>query len=260
MSNNQIKEITIEWTYIPPDYFEVPFLIEEEGYSITVDNGKATAKVEPHLYPEIDKLTRNIETTVYYSFIGVQVISHRAYSISGPKTDITRTDNSKIISLKARIDAVSVTSEVDLILSDPNGNIVSDSRQERIDKKQEWSRLAGKYMPKDATAKALFESYHAAVEDPEDELIHLYEIRDAIKKSFGEEKKVQLRLKISNAKWKKTWKRLGDLANNEPLNQGRHRGENPGTLRDATPEELQEAREIAQQLIHAYLVFLDSSS
>lgn len=92
----------------------------------------------------------------------------------------------------------------------------------------------------------------ASVKDPDNELVHLYEIGDALAKKFGDA--VRAKLGITRAQWS----RFGRLANNEPLRQGRHRGKNAGNLRDATEGELQEARGIARTMIEAYLQFLEN--
>ena len=52
------------------------------------------------------------------------------------------------------------------------------------------------------------------------------------------------------------WSRFGRLSNNEPLSQGRHRGNFPGKLRSATDEELVEARTFARKLLLAFLQYL----
>jgi len=52
--------------------------------------------------------------------------------------------------------------------------------------------------------------------------------------------------------------KLGKIANDEALKQGRHRGKNPGVLLDATEGELKEAGGIARNLVDAYLGYLGS--
>ena len=89
--------------------------------------------------------------------------------------------------------------------------------------------------------------------DPDDELVHLYEIRDALSTKFGSEKAARNALKISYD----NWSRFGQLCNDEPLRQGRHRGKKY-EARDATNAELSEARRIAQAMIEGYLRYLDS--
>lgn len=92
--------------------------------------------------------------------------------------------------------------------------------------------------------------------DPNNELIHLYEIRDTLSKKFWSKDAACKALNITD-KW---WSRLGQLANDEPLRQGRHRGKNPGTLRDAKGAELTEARNIARHFVEAYLEYLESKN
>ena len=102
----------------------------------------------------------------------------------------------------------------------------------------------------------MLKSYNASVNDPNNELVHLYEIRETLSKKFGGETVTREALGIS----RNEWSRLGQLANKEPLKQGRHRGKDVGQLRDATEGELKEARTIARALIEAYLKYLDRQS
>jgi len=100
----------------------------------------------------------------------------------------------------------------------------------------------------------LLNSYKSAMNDPNNEFVHLYEIRDALSKKFGGENKACKALNISGPQWSQ----LGNLTNNPSLRQGRHRGKNPGTLRNATVEELTEARNIAFFFVEAYFKYLES--
>ena len=92
--------------------------------------------------------------------------------------------------------------------------------------------------------------------DPNNELVHLYEIREALSTKFAGENAARSALGISSSQWA----RLGQLCNNEPLWQGRHRGKTGGALRDATEGELTEARGIARAMIEAYLQHLQAST
>jgi len=89
------------------------------------------------------------------------------------------------------------------------------------------------------------------VDDPGNELIHLYEIFEALSKHFGAQEKARHCLHFTKAEWQ-CLKRLGQLANDEPLEQGRHRGRHP-MLRPASPQELAEARTIAKKLVEAFM-------
>ena len=103
----------------------------------------------------------------------------------------------------------------------------------------------------------MLRSYEAAVRDPDDELIHLFEIRDALAAKLGRKAREKARAKLGITR--AAWQRLGSLANDAPINQGRHRGEHAGKLRDATRDELEEARQIARGMLQAYLRSLESA-
>jgi len=145
---------------------------------------------------------------------------------------------------------------VDLKVTDADGNVVSDTKAERISRKNELSDLVERHEPRDTLVSVLLDSYTAAVHDPANELVHLYEIRDALTKRFGGSRAAQAALGVRHLRWL----RLGHIANNEPIKQGRHRGTNPGTLRDASEQELQESRDIASELIERYLTYLEAQT
>jgi hypothetical protein len=86
----------------------------------------------------------------------------------------------------------------------------------------------------------LLKSYRAAVNDPADEFIHLFEIRDALKKHFGGEHNAKKQLGVSDTRWT----RLGKLANNEPVEQGRHRGQHSSRRRPASQKEYNVPRKL----------------
>ena len=67
---------------------------------------------------------------------------------------------------------------------------------------------------------------------------------------------VVIEARIALAITSSQWSRLGQLCNDEPLRQGRHRGKTRVALRDASEDELFEARRIACDMIVAYLQYL----
>lgn len=104
-----------------------------------------------------------------------------------------------------------------------------------------------------ALSKAL-RSINASVRDPEDELIHLHEIREAVSLRFGGDEKARAALGIAAY----PWSRFGRICNDLPLTQGRHRGKLLETLRSAAEEELSEARNFISNHMEAYLKYIKS--
>jgi hypothetical protein len=143
-----------------------------------------------------------------------------------------------------RIDAV-VTS---------SGKVLRDDRRERIERRNALATRAARHVG-DAVLNAILRSYMAAVNDPKNELIHLYEIRDALSSHFEGERPATAALGVSGG----AWSTLGRLADGEPIREGRHRGRFAGELRNATENELREARDVARSLIMGYLDHLEGA-
>ncbi|HKK61195.1 MAG TPA: hypothetical protein VJ951_01465, partial [Bacteroidales bacterium] len=110
-----------------------------------------------------------------------------------------------------------------------------------------------KHRSSDETLNHMLGSYHASVSDPDNEFVHLYEIRDSLANRFGSKKSAISQLDISTKKWDE----IGRLSNYYPLKQGRHRGKSVGSLRDADTSELERARKSAVYLVERYLEYLD---
>lgn len=252
-----IKEIVIEWQYEPKEYFEDQICIKYQDFELIIDNGLAETRLNPSYADSVDSLVSTLSQDLESRFLAVQVMTHEQYKLSKPSRYDIRLDGRRNVHIQVD-SAVCVASggKVDLIQRDAYGNIISDTRQERINKKRKLGDLAAKFRLKDPTLDQMLRSYSASVSDQKNELIHLYEIRDAAKKKFGNATKAKAKLNITISQWNT----LGRLANDEPLTQGRHRGQNPGALRDADISELEQARRIAANIIESYLDYLEKGS
>jgi len=143
--------------------------------------------------------------------------------------------------------SVTTGTQGDARITDQEGNVLADSKNERI---VAADRMLDAIAPKVVCSpllRGILQSHSKSVSDRANELVHLYEVREAIAKHYGGESPARAALGISGSEWS----RLGRLANDEPLNQGRHRGAHVGALRDATTEELEEARSIVRKWIDA---------
>ncbi len=123
-----------------------------------------------------------------------------------------------------------------------------DSKAERI-ASEEIALISLIQKPSPLLAK-MVDSFGRSFDDQANALVlvHLYEIRDAVAKHYGSESAAISALGVR----KEEWKRLGRLANDEPLLEGRHRGRGELPLRHASETELREAREIARRIIQAF--------
>ena len=252
-----IEQIVVEWNYEPNDYFEDNFTIEYDNCDIEIKSGIATARISPVHKDKIDEIINKLNQDLESRFLAVQVMTHHKYKLGKPSRYDLKKDGTKNIYLQVE-DMVCVThiSPVDIIISDANGNVISDTKQERIDKKKWFSETSAKFRIKDQTLNQMLKSYSSSVSDPNNELVHLYEIRDAVSKEFGGESNTISKLNIT----KKEWSDFGLIANKKPLLQGRHRGNNVGELRQADFSELDIVRKIASKIVENYMIYLEENA
>lgn len=104
--------------------------------------------------------------------------------------------------------------------------------------------------------KAMLRSFVSGLREADVELVRYYEVRDTLRDVFGKEAKAQKAVDVSKARWQ----RLGKLSNVLPLRQGRHRGRDWETCRDASPQELEEGRGISARMIQGYIEYIHAAS
>jgi hypothetical protein len=107
--------------------------------------------------------------------------------------------------------------------------------------------LLGTNSSRGSVLRRMLESYSRAVEDPDNEWIYLYEIRDALATHYSSHRKARAALGIAQDEWD----RVGVLTIVEPILQGRHRGHRDN-LRPATQEELAEVRQTVRRWIETF--------
>lgn len=245
--------IVLEWTFSPTDYFEELINLKRDDYEMVIGRGKVEAKIKPDVYGKNPNMREDLHRALNDRFLGVQLLTHKSYALSKASMYRLHPDGRKDVTLFAESsDLRTPVGTVDFIMTDENGNVLSDSKKNRVNKKKQLAELVEKYRRNNPTVSSLLNSYQASVNDPNNELVHLYEIRDTLSKKFGGDKAVRDTLDISHTHWS----RFGQLADNMPLKQGRHRGKFE-SLRDATEAELLEARNFARRLIEAYWEYLE---
>ena len=256
----EIKDkIVLEWTYKPENYVEEPYQIQGVDYVIDIENGKAKVILDSKYenYDDNKAIVKLINCDLNNYLQSIQIITRKPYKLFMSSEIHFRSDGRReiIVSTDAYIDSSSVS--MDFLQIDKDEKIIRDLRQERLDETRKYIELTRKHIA-DPTLEAIMQSYNKALNDPDNEFLHLYEIRDALINRFSSKKNALKKLKISDSEWSK----LGDLANSEnyPLKQSRHRGNFVGELRDATIEELTEARQIAAVMIKSYLNYLEEQA
>ena len=177
-----------------------------------------------------------------------QLLTRQSFNLTGPNITHERADGGRDITIIAGTGELKLTGfAVDIRVTASDGTVVRDSKAERLAHDRIFLQRLATAAATSPTVKQMLESFSNSVSDPDNELVHLYEVRDAAVEHFGSESAARKALGVS----KSEWGTLGRLANDAPLKQGRHRGKQIKGVRDATNEELQQARTIARRILES---------
>ena len=236
----------LEWGYQPPDFFEAESTFQLDCGTLTIQNGKASLRLKSPEDPLRPETRGGAAAQVVAVFDARRLLVHRTYTIAGPHVIHHGENGKRHIAVTLEGAQLKLTGgSVDFVVTNASREVVSDSRADRLRVHQAFvSQLAPK-AAKSPLLASLLRTYGAAVSDPHDELVHLYEIRDALSSHFGSEEAARNALRIT----KQEWQQLGRLANVEPLREGRHRGRHVQATRPASEAELDAARSAAKLLI-----------
>lgn len=245
--------VLLEWQFTPHDYFEQPITVSRQDYTLVIADGTARATIPADVFDATPSMRDTLHGELQARFLAAQLLSRSLFVLSKSSLVRVRPDGRRDIFVELESGQLRVSlGSIDVRATDRDGNVVSDSRRDRIARRNSLADLAGAHS-RDGLLAALLGSHKNSVRDPDNELVHQYEIRDALSAKFGGEQKTLSALGIASSEWS----RLGQLCNDEPLRQGRHRGKK-APLRDATHAELEEARSIARSMIEGYLRWLDT--
>jgi hypothetical protein len=251
-TTSPITTTTVEFTYTPANFLESPITQSRSDYDLEVSEGSAKATLAAVQDPVPDELIAAIRAHVDSILGARQLLTHQPYELDErPRTAQIKSDGNRNVSLHMGVNTLIVEGYApDRVVKDATGNVIQDTRAERIVEHQAFITRFSEAAMKDPLVGELRKSYTAAVNDPSNELIHLYEIREALKKRYGnDERAARQGLGMTTAEWKV----LGRLGDAVPIKQSRHRGAYVGALRPATQEELRDARAAARRLIEAFL-------
>ena len=258
MSNSNEEQIILKWKFNPPDFFEALYTSEEEDFKIEIDNGSINAKMSSFFYESQPDVRMEIYEKINDIFLGAQVVNFKPFSITNSTMHRFHSKGQKgtTIFLEPLVLNVNLSEFVDIKITDKNGNIVGNAKSDRIKSIKNITKLTIKFGRTDFIAASILKSFNNAVNDPANELVHLFEILESLRCRFENDKKIREDLDVSN----NSIRDLHRLANDNCIKQGRHRGQNPSNLRSANSSEIRKARDIARKLIISYLEYLEGAT
>lgn len=251
---NKTVKIKLHWKYSPSNYVEESISLASNGWALEISDGKALAVVEPSFFSENPNIDEELRQKIDSRLRVIQLMTHKPFDLSNTnRTDTLENGAQRYYVQPHSMIQGSSIERVDTIVKDKDGRIVADSKRDRLNKQERYASLIEKYCPSDNTLRSMLDSYRASVSDPDNELVHLYEIREVLVARFGSKKNALNALSGISSSWEK----IGKLANSLPLKQGRHRGKYTSGLRNAEASELECARHSASCLIEKYLKYLE---
>lgn len=248
--------VELEWRFTPSNYFEKELEISRPLYTMTISDGRVKAKMDSEIYKENPTIREQLHEDLNARFLAAQLLTHKPYNLSLIRTQWLHPDGHNDIEIGLIGSGIKLSAgTLDHRITDPNGNIISDSKKDRIEKTVNFIELVAKHKT-DSLLTRLLKSYEEAVGDTSNEFLHLYEIRDALTMKFGNEDNVRKTLGIT----KSEFSNFRGLCNNKDLNEGRHRGQNNDISRNASEEELEKVRGLAQLFITKYINYLENKA
>ena len=182
-----ITKTILYWQYKPVNFFEVPFQYSDNQYILNMQNGNAESILStPHeMVPE--KVQKDIENKVLSFFNARMLLKHKPYELGSLNIRQHHSDGNiatlATISGKASIVKLE-NGKIDFLLTDSSAQVILDTKAERVAKEESLIKVIASSTGKHPLINKLITSYKTAVSDPSDELVHLYEIIDALKKHF----------------------------------------------------------------------------
>lgn len=239
----------LEWTYEPQGFFEVPFELTFLEGQISISKGGVRGEFDGSCYDQGLEFRERIHAHVSSVFLAQQVQVPQYFKLSVASMAREYADGRRDVTAFIEPIRLKISmGRADVIIRSADGEIVQDTRAERLQKQQDFRESVAALAQGNDVLKRVLQSFSTALSDPDNLLIHLDEIRETFKTEYGSDKSAQEALNVTS----KSWSRFGALANNEPLKEGRHRGRHR-KLRPATKSEIEHALSFSQELIEKYV-------
>ena len=243
------------WQMTPPDYLPPGEEFRAGGYTFRVHPGgkEVSTHMEEHEFDHsvVDKLEAHL-----HSYLdAVQLRHFKSYKL---KRD-GRYDRTGVRSFGEPAVAVARAGVGNVQILNADGAVIFDAKEEEARNRQEVigrlerdANLLSRCSD-DPCLRSMRSSFDQACNDQDNELIHLYEIRDAAASRFSGGGAAREALGIARNEWDDFHK----ICNDRGLAQDRHRGSKYAELRQATHEELGIARRFARDLIMRYIAYIE---
>ncbi|MCO5792825.1 MAG: hypothetical protein HEQ21_08395 [Blastomonas sp.] len=241
----------LEWIYEPKTFFETPWMLTFADGAIRVEAGTARGQFDAVHYAAGRAFRDAADARLRTAFLAQQVQVQQSFILRPSTMMLAHPDGRTDVTMFAEPLTLQVSvGRMDLTHISGDGTVIADSRTERLDRQSVFRQSVMDLHPIDLTLQRMLQSYNSALNDGDNLLVHLHEIREALTTELGPKRSAHEVVDVSLADWRK----FGKLANDEPLLEGRHRGKHQ-TLRKLTAAEASWAREFCKRIIEGYVSF-----
>jgi hypothetical protein len=144
--------VILEWQYTPANFFEEPVVVSCPDYEIRIEDGKATATVAPEAYDVEHRKREELHAVVDAQFSAVRIVAHRRYQLSASSMSRVYPDGRRDVTVFAPTAHVQLTAyPPDIRITDRAGNVVVDTKRERIDAERALAEAIGRLRPHDGS-------------------------------------------------------------------------------------------------------------
>jgi hypothetical protein len=232
-------QVCVRWRVLPRDLIAAPLRIQHGAIELDLTPGEVCAVIrgyEPRA--TISERIRQAQGFAEGALRAMQVFDSVPHEIHLTEMNGYREDGSP----------VAVTIEVEASLAQ---QFFVGGEAERLTRKEHFARVLAQH-PSDTFLLRMLHSYDAAMRDPANELVHLYEIGEQLEQALG-------RAAAEIQSVKKLRKALEARTNDRRLAQGRHRGQlrSLEVQRAASHAELEQTRRCAIECMIFYVAWLE---
>jgi hypothetical protein len=246
----------LEWTYVPKDFFEEPLTLPYAGGEIVVNAGKARGHFDSSHYDQGRDFRDTTHEFLHTTFLAQQVQIHLPFSLSPASMSREYADGRRDVTAFPESVRISASvGKIDFVIKDANGDIIKDSKAERLKSQDEFRKKVTKLLPTDLVLRRMIQSFNNGLADKDNMFIHLYEIRDTLATTFSGKDAARTVVNVSDANWRK----FGKMTCDDPFLEGRHRGRHDN-LRKASREDVDWVIKFSQTIIEGYVLYRDKNA
>src|SRR5437868_1346314 len=122
----------LEWQYEPPDFFEAPLCLTLARGRVRIEAGTASFEFASPTDPLPSALRDSVSAELRLAFQLRQILTGKVFALRGAVETQHRDSGKRTVAVGVGISVVAVAGFGDATVTDADGNVISDTRTDRI--------------------------------------------------------------------------------------------------------------------------------